>query len=114
MQAVLFNGAAQNSEPLPSRLQVRDLSSLCFPVLYQMLFTYLMTIADLVGPTLGKSGFVLFAGIGILASSLSTLWLLKSKHIKTTYIRLALPLLIALLLPISQIVLLTSHGNSFR
>jgi len=113
MSAGLFRDFDRASTPLPESSESREfrhLSSLCFPVLYQILFTYLILIAGLVGPVPGRVGFVLFALLGIVLSSLATLWLLRSKRFTSTYIRLALPMLIALMLPLIQILLLNLLG----
>jgi len=104
-------GSVDTRRPmLPFRAELRHLSSLCFPVLYQVLFTYVIVIADLVTPELGRIGFVLFAIFGILASSLATLWFMKTQHFNVGYFRVALPMLLALMLPLLQIALL----NMFR
>jgi hypothetical protein len=95
---------------LPFGLEIRHLSGQCFPILYQVLFTYLILIADLVGPTLGRTGFVAIALVGMLLSSLSSLWIMKSRRFDVGYFRVALPMLIALLLPLVQIGLLNWIG----
>lgn len=94
---------------LPFRAELRHLSSLCFPILYQALFTYVVVLADLVTPELGIAGFVAFAIFGIVASSLASLWLLKSKRFKASDFRVALPMIAALLLPLIQIALLNAY-----
>lgn len=91
---------------LPFRLEMRHLSSQGFPILYQVLFTYLILIADLVGPHLGRAGFLGIALVGMLLSSLSSVWVMKSRRFDIGYFRVALPMLIALLLPLVQIALL--------
>lgn len=110
MKARLFSQFEQSSDNLPELREFRHLSSLCFPVLYQILFTYLILIAGLVGPVPGRVGFVVFSTFGMVASWLTTLWLLRSRRFNASYVRLALPMLIALLLPLSQIVLLELTG----
>ena len=89
-----------------SALVVRHLSCLTFPVLYQALFTYLIVIADLVGAEFGLFWFLLFTAMGMAASSWCSFYLLTTRRFCGRYIRLALPMLISLLLPVVQIALL--------
>lgn len=102
--------ASQTGHPpirQPFRAESRHLSSLGFPILYQVLFSYVVVIADLVTPQLGVAAFILFAIVGIIASSVASLWFMRCRPFSFGYFRVALPMLLALLLPLLQIGLLS-------